>query len=83
MLSSNSLPITHNAAAAGGTVGISNLYCGIKQLGVLPWFPTQLLLRSGFGDYYDDDRKGRDHENDWIYEDIRMPTELNPEELDV
>ena len=34
----------------------------------------------GFGDYYDDDRKGRDHENDWIYEDIRLPTELNPEE---
>jgi len=35
----------------------------------------------GFGEYYDeDDRKGRDHEKDWILEPPREKTELNPEE---
>ena len=35
----------------------------------------------GFNEYYDeDDRKGRDHENDWIIEPAREKTELNPEE---
>ena len=34
----------------------------------------------GFGDYDDDDKKGRDHESQQFPSEAREPTELNPEE---
>ena len=82
MLSTNSLPITRNAAAADACSGNIEPILWNQTVGRSALVPHHNYYSGyfGFGDYYDDDRKGRDHENDWIYEDIRLPTELNPEE---
>ena len=82
MLSTNSLPIARNAAAADACSGNIEPILWNQTVGRSALVPHHNYYSGyfGFGDYYDDDRKGRDHENDWIYEDIRLPTELNPEE---
>ena len=82
MLSTNRLPITRNAAAADACSGNIEPILWNQTVGRSALVPHHNYYSGyfGFGDYYDDDRKGRDHENDWIYEDIRLPTELNPEE---
>lgn len=82
MLSTSSLPITRNAAAADACSGNIEPILWNQTVGRSALVPHHNYYSGyfGFGDYYDDDRKGRDHENDWIYEDIRLPTELNPEE---
>ena len=82
MLSTNSLPITRNAAAADACSGNIEPILWNQTVGRSALVPHHNYYSGyfGFGEYYDDDRKGRDHENDWIYEDIRLPTELNPEE---
>ena len=82
MLSTNRLPITRNAAAADACSGNIEPILWNQTVGRSALVPHHNYYSGyfGFGDYYDDDRKGRDHENDWLYEDIRLPTELNPEE---
>ncbi|MDC3070269.1 hypothetical protein OA314_00860 [bacterium] len=82
MLGTNSLPIARNAAAADACSGNIEPILWNQTVGRSALVPHHNYYSGyfGFGDYYDDDRKGRDHENDWIYEDIRLPTELNPEE---
>ena len=82
MLGTNSLPIARNAAAADACSGNIEPISWNQTVGRSALVPHHNYYSGyfGFGDYYDDDRKGRDHENDWIYEDIRLPTELNPEE---
>ena len=75
-------PIVRNAAASDACSGDIEPILWNETVGRSALVPHHNYYSGyfGFGDYYEDDRKGRDHENEWIYEDYREPTELNPEE---
>ena len=63
MLSTNSLPITRNAAAADACSGNIEPILWNQTVGRSALVPHHNYYSGyfGFGDYYDDDRKGRDH----------------------
>ena len=78
----NNTPVVNNASASDACSGDIEPILWNQTVGRSALVPHYNYYSGyfGFDDYYDDDRKGRDHESDWIYQPPREKTELNPEE---
>ena len=78
----NNTPVVNNTSASDACSGDIEPILWNQTVGRSALVPHYNYYSGyfGFDDYYDDDRKGRDHESDWIYQPPREKTELDPEE---